>query len=258
MGEEGFETRRQIILKDLEKEFNRPVISIIYSSTKAEVEYEHLKALTSFLKKIKDSSAVIIIDGPGGDLRTGVGMALELKKKFVNGYYTIVPQRAASSLFYVIAGSICVALETRSILVGPDPIFKYESRPLRAALCLNDPNKEIRTKAMRHLTNAVNSLFTILLWDNSILADPTKLNLDLIGKIVKTLFSTNIPSHQALTFNEVKRLKMRCVVFDLANDSSEDRKVWQLIAELYNLTQQELQVKGKTVMIESIRDTRVC
>lgn len=236
--------KRRKLLREVKDELGvKCVISLIYRD-KCELENKDLRKINNFIKGIKSKNAVLILQGEGGYSGAGMSLSVLLRRKFNNGFLTLVPKKSCSALIYSILISNCVILGENSFITPIDPYFYYHGVGYRASYFIYSTNERIRKKARRHWENNVHFCLKILNEPGSIVMDPNHINLNKWGIIAKLLFLPKRHENQ-IDHNDFEKMGFRYHVYEESSSLSKEMEY------IFESSMIELSQKNKRFLIES-------
>ncbi|MBI2650121.1 hypothetical protein HYX04_02280 [Candidatus Woesearchaeota archaeon] len=177
------------VLKNIESELEINIVYILYNEQK-EIERAHIKKIKKFLDSLKYESAIVILEGIGGDINAGKLLALELGIKFRNGMFIAIPNFALSSLVYSIFPSRVLIMDN-SGYVGPvEPLIKAKQSniviPISVLQLMKSSDIEQRNKAIKCWIDQGNFILELLEhFQPSIIHEYNQLHVDQIVDIFK-------------------------------------------------------------------------
>src|SRR3989344_410315 len=139
---------RAQLVSELEEHFGKRVFLIVYNYLSEPPkgfieegdEFYFRQFRDEVLKKESISDCIVIINGPGGNVKAAIACSEILRKSLIR-YDCFVPTVASSSLCYFILNSNRVLIGERSVITQIDPLFYHQGQELRAVEHLNDSNQ---------------------------------------------------------------------------------------------------------------------
>ncbi len=240
INKKNFETLR-VLLKNVEKELEIKVIYLIYNEGE-EIDFSHVKKIQKFLSKLKDKSALIILEGIGGFSEAGKKLALEFRSKFTQSYFVAIPNFAASSLIFTVFPSSALFIDNLSYVSPVEPLIEYKKgyflRLESTVTLMKNKDKKVRNKAKICWTNQANFVLKMLeKIPYSIVHEYNSLGIDKLKDIVKLFLLS--PHTRRITKKELKKIGFLC--WDV-----EGKEYWENIKKFTNSLKSEL-IKDKKI-----------
>lgn len=242
-------SERNRLIKELKKELEHPLefVSFMYRDG-VEIEKGDLKKIEKFLTNIKSRRAILILHGIGGCSNTGRALAIMFRKQFNKGLWTAIPIQTSSALLYSVIISTGVIVSDESIITPLDPYFYYRGRYLRASIHLNDPDNNLRKKAIKHWEDNATFCIKTLSTPGSICVYPDRLNVDNLEVIVKKVLKPE--THNTLiTCEDLKNMGFEHVL------CKQDDSFWRKLQEVTNNTLLELSKKNLRCIMDTSTKT---
>lgn len=213
------EKNRAELVLELEQLFRgKRVFAIVYSRDEScpgfirpGDEYWFRHFIDEVLKKENVPECVIILNGPGGNVKTAILCSQMLRESLIR-YDTLVPTALGSSLCYFVLQSDRLLLSEKSLLTQIDPVFDYEGNELRAKEHLNDSNSVIRDMAHNVFNSTRDHIQRVLKTTPHVFEKEVSQNsqtkLRFLGKMVD--FWMGKEAHEkTIAFHELKDLKVK-------------------------------------------------
>ena len=236
---------RNKIICDITREWDNKLefISFIYKDG-AEIEKGDIRIIQKFLNRIGSKKAILSLHGLGGCSNTGMALSLLFRKKFIRGFWTLVPRQTSSALLYTILISSGVIVSKASIITPLDPYFYHRGRYYPAVAYLESKDINLKKKALKHWEDTSNFCMKILNTHGSICINSDRLNLNNLEKIVRKLLCPK--SHfYPVTYIDLKKMNFEHIVCD-KNDL-----LWIKVQKLVNMSLAELSRTNAKFLIDS-------
>jgi len=144
---------RATLVIELEEIFRKRVFAIVYNRDSEEgikdgdeKYFKHF--IEEIIKKENVRDCVLILNGPGGNLKTSI-LCSQLLRDNLQRYDSFVPTVVGSSLCYFVLQSDRLLIGEKSILTQMDPLFYYEGEYLRAIKHINNQNLNKSSEARK-------------------------------------------------------------------------------------------------------------
>ena len=176
-------------LKNIESELGVNIVYLLYNEQK-EIERAHIKKIKKFLDSLKYESAIVILEGIGGDTNAGKLLALDLGLKFRMGMFIAIPNFALSSLVYCIFPARTLIMDNSGYIGPVEPLIKDKKSsmviPISVLQLMKSGDIEQRNKAIKYWIDKANFILELLeLFRPSIIHEYNELHVDQIVEIVK-------------------------------------------------------------------------
>jgi hypothetical protein len=229
------------LLKNAEIELGIKIIYIIYNENK-EIEMSNISLIINYIRKMKCNSAMIILEGIGGDCRAGQELTLYLKSKFTANYFIAIPHFVKSALVFPIFAATALFMDEFSNVSPVEPLIKNKLgiciRPESTLTLMKSDNIKQANHARIKWTNQANFvLFLLEELPMSIIHESKGMNINQIYNII-TLFLCS-PHNRKITKAELKKVGFYC--WDVKGKS-----YWDNINKFTGLLKAEL-IKNKQI-----------
>lgn len=211
-------------LKNIESELGVNIVYLLYNEQK-EIERAHIKKIKKFLDSLKYESAIVVLEGIGGDITAGKLLALDLGLKFRRGMFIAIPNFALSSLVYCIFPSRALIMDN-SGYVGPvEPLIKDKQSniviPISVLQLMKSTDIEQRNKAIKYWIAQGNFILELLEhFRPSIVHEYNDLHVDQIVEIFKLFLCS--PHDRKIVKTDL--IKSHLLVID-----ATDQEYWKQI-----------------------------
>lgn len=212
------------VLKNIENELGVNIVYILYNEQK-EIERAHIKKIKKFLDSLKYESAIVILEGIGGDITAGKLLALELGIKFRKGMFIAIPNFALSSLVYCIFPSRVLIMDNFGYVGPVEPLIKDKQSniiiPISVLQLMKSSDIEQKNKAINCWIDQGNFILELLEhFQPSIVHEYNELNVDQIADIFELFLCS--AHNRKITKTDLTKSKLQVL-------DATDKEFWKYI-----------------------------